>query len=254
MEVLVELIKGAAPAIAGSIAIAFALIQTLARFYSQYIKLRRERLKFESERKELSETIVNSLSLEEKNREEVVKRIDAELLRAPVPERPPSWAANLADSRERLTDEILSLRNSGRSHLLYGLAFSLFSLSALGVFAFVQNGQSLNEFVSRELLYRLGFALLLQTVGFFFLRLYVKNQVDIKYYNNELTNLDAREAGIRLALERKGSVAKLVDSLSKTERNFILKKGESSIFDDNRNYVENLAEKIWMSARSAGGK
>src|SRR5262249_28919193 len=145
--------------------------------------------------------------------------------------------------------------NSARSYLLYGLAFSLFSLSALGVFAFVQNGPTFSEAVSRELLYRLGFALLLQTVGFFFLRLYVKNHTDIKYYNNELTNLDVKEAAVRLTLEKKGSVSKLVDSLSKTERNFVLKKGEMSIYDDPRDYVGSIVEKaIAAATKSVGSK
>jgi ABC-type multidrug transport system fused ATPase/permease subunit len=259
-EIISALVKtltggGVFPILIGSLAMLVAIFQTFARFYKEYLLLRRERMRFEAEKKELSKTIVHSLSHEESNsQEEVSKKIEEELLRLRPSERSVTWATNLGDARDRLTDEISALRSSARSYLLYGLAFSLFSLSALGVFAFVQNTSHFDEVLGRELLYRLGFALLLQTVGYFFLRLYVKNHIDIKYYNNELTNLDVKEAAIRLTLDRKLGLTKLVEGLSKIERNFILKKGENSIYDDHREYLGNIADKVAAAIRPLGGK
>ncbi len=63
-----------------------------------------------------------------------------------------------------------------------------------------------------------------------------------------------REAAIRLAQNKKISMVKLVEGLSKTERNFVLKRGESSVFDDKRDYLDNMVSKIKEAVRAAGLK
>jgi len=80
--------------------------------------------------------------------------------------------------------------------------------------------------------------LLLQFVGFFFLRLYVANEQDIKHNSNEITNLEAKMMALQVASERndKQLFKPIVESLAATERNFILKKNEKAIHEDDRRY------------------
>jgi hypothetical protein len=65
---------------------------------------------------------------------------------------------------------------------------------------------------------------------FFFLRLYRENLNDSKYYQNEITNLESKFIALDAAMlsNDKESVKSIVGDLSKTERNRILKKGETT--------------------------
>jgi hypothetical protein len=231
------------PIILGVFAIIFGLVQTFYRFSRDLFRWRVVKLNIEAKKQELTDEIASSTGVEKNQIREITARIERKLREADEIQK--SWVSAFGATRDRVSDEISSLRSSARSHLLYGLAFCLFSLSALGVFAFYQDSSRIEQFLGKEVFYRMGFALLLQAVGFFFLRLYVRNHTDIKYYNNELTNLDMKEAGLRIAFENKKlSLAKPLMSLIHTERNFILKKGESSIFDDNREYLDGYADKL----------
>jgi len=78
---------------------------------------------------------------------------------------------------------------------------------------------------------RLSLALFVEVFAYFFLRLYRQSLDEIKYYQNELTNLEMKFVGVRLSTT--GVEAKLlkvaVNALMNTERNFILKKGETTV-------------------------
>jgi len=100
-----------------------------------------------------------------------------------------------------------------------------------------QSADAFNWLV-RYYLPRFGVGLLLQFVGFFFLRLYVANEQDIKHNSNEITNLEAKMMALQVASERndKQLFKPIVESLAATERNFILKKNEKAIHEDDRRY------------------
>jgi hypothetical protein len=69
----------------------------------------------------------------------------------------------------------------------------------------------------------------------FFLRLYVANEVDLKHNRNELTNLEVKMMALQLAISFGDASSKkeIVRVLSKTERNFVLKRNEKIISADN---------------------
>jgi hypothetical protein len=100
---------------------------------------------------------------------------------------------------------------------------------------------------------RFSVGLLLQFVGFFFLRLYVANELDLKHNKNEITNLEMKMMALQLAKEFNDSPSKkeIMKSLAQTERNFILKKNEKSVstealseYNDLRGLIEKLVNKI----------
>ena len=76
---------------------------------------------------------------------------------------------------------------------------------------------------------RISFAVFIQLFAFFFLRLYKNNLEDVKYFQNEITNLHSKSAALQMAilLEKDALVEKLINDLSGTERNFKLLPGES---------------------------
>lgn len=106
---------------------------------------------------------------------------------------------------------------------------------------------------TRYYLPRFAVGLLLQFVGFFFLRLYVANENDLKHNKNELTNLEMKMMGLQLAQQFGDAASKkeIMKSLAQTERNFILKKNERSAsndvlteYNDLKGFMEKLVDKI----------
>lgn len=78
---------------------------------------------------------------------------------------------------------------------------------------------------------RFTFVIFIQLFAFFFLRLYKNNLEDAKYFQNELTNLTAKSASIKIAYLM-GNTDKVYDNLkelSTVERNFKLLKDETTI-------------------------
>lgn len=71
----------------------------------------------------------------------------------------------------------------------------------------------------------------MEIFAFFFLRLYRTSLVEIKFFQNELTNIElkliALEAGI--ARDDKALIETLAANLMATERNFVIKPGETTI-------------------------
>jgi len=108
------------------------------------------------------------------------------------------------------------------------------------------------EFLSKWLVPRMAIVALVQFVGFFFLRLYVANELDIKHNKNELTNVESKLMAYAMAKSLGANQVKVViEELAKTERNFVLKKNEKTLshenlseFNDLRDVVQKLAEKI----------
>ncbi len=72
--------------------------------------------------------------------------------------------------------------------------------------------------------------LFIELFAYFFLRLYREGLSEMKYYQNELTNIESKLIAVEIALikEDNESLKLTLDILSQTERNFILKKGETT--------------------------
>ena len=77
---------------------------------------------------------------------------------------------------------------------------------------------------------RLSLVIFVEIFAYFFLRLYKSNLDDVKYYQNELINIDAKVLALRSAIMMKDAVLikSVSEILAKTERNYVLKKGETT--------------------------
>lgn len=78
---------------------------------------------------------------------------------------------------------------------------------------------------------RLSFFMLVVLLAFFFLNLYRKSMDDIKYYQNEITNLEAKYLSLQMAksMNNHKLISSILEQLVKTERNFVLEKDQSTI-------------------------
>jgi hypothetical protein len=94
---------------------------------------------------------------------------------------------------------------------------------------------SMNSFI-RLLHYfapRLTLVIFVELFAYFFLKLYRNGFEEIKYFNNELTNLESRnialDASLMFADSSKTTLEAVILRYASTERNFILDKGQSTI-------------------------
>ncbi|TQR61809.1 hypothetical protein [Acinetobacter sp. RF14B] len=134
-------------------------------------------------------------------------------------------------SFDRIKDEISSLNRCGTVNLFIGITLSL-----LGVLYLILTMSNTIYFTDIEklipyLVPRALMVIFIEFFSFFFLNLYRKSLEEIKYFQNELTNLEAKYLGLTLAKESGNFklLSNALDHLLKTERNFILKKDETTI-------------------------
>ncbi|NNB60881.1 hypothetical protein HBN67_20575 [Pseudomonas fragi] len=135
-------------------------------------------------------------------------------------------------SRERLLKEIDSLGRRGSLNLGIGGAVTMIGLILLGMTVFyeVSDVKDLLGMASHYLP-RLSLIILIEIFAYFFLSLYKAGLSEIKYFQNELTNLEAKQLALQAALETNESAAisSVISKLSETERNHILNKDQTTI-------------------------
>lgn len=97
-----------------------------------------------------------------------------------------------------------------------------------------------------QLLPRVTLSLLIQLFSFFFLRMYRRSYNDIKYFNNEMTNVEAKLLALKTARELMDTelVRTVVTELTKTDRNQFMKKSETTTELERERINAGLMEKF----------
>lgn len=138
----------------------------------------------------------------------------------------------LQKTKARLTEEIGALTRRGNLNLVIGGVTTILAVSLLGYVVLTANSNALElkDFVWHYIP-RITVSVFIQIFSFFFLRLYRNSLEDIKYFQNELTNVDSRFASLEAALilGDKEILSKVIEEVSCTDRNSRLKKGESTV-------------------------
>ena len=141
----------------------------------------------------------------------------------------------------RLKSEIEHLSRRSNTNLAFGSLVAVIGIIILGAMLFSENFDVLADLLNAEINYidftltefvpRLSLVLLIEFFAYFFLRLYKISLDEIKFFQNELTNIESKFVGIEVAILSKDIKLKkaAIDSFVKTERNFVLKKGETTV-------------------------
>lgn len=81
-----------------------------------------------------------------------------------------------------------------------------------------------------HLIPRVSLSILIELFAFFFLRLYRNNLSELKYYNNEIVNIKMKIVALKAAaICESDNLEEIIKMFAETERNFILKKGETTV-------------------------
>lgn len=131
----------------------------------------------------------------------------------------------------RLESEIDRLNRRGGVNLAIGSTISLTGILSLAYFLYSAPDivDGLDFFIHH--LPKLSFVIVIELFAYFFLRLYKNGFDEIKYFQNEITNIEMKVMSLKYAQEFKSEdmIKELAMHLMKTERNFILEKGQTTV-------------------------
>lgn len=142
----------------------------------------------------------------------------------------------------RIEDELKRLIRSATTNLALGVAIAITGIIALSIFVFpnianlfspptpLDFGTATTSAITFHYGSRFSLVISIEILAYFFLRLHRSKLIEIKYYQNELTNLELKYISLSAALRANdpNTFHQVIDTLSKTERNHILEKGQST--------------------------
>lgn len=222
---------------------------------SEFMSLRKSNREFERQNRELREKFDNIVKQLQKGgaagelfskteKENILNRIQAKLESESLEDYQKSLVAIVNEKlrsklqedvfrqiSSRLESEVQNLAKRGNVNLILGISTTLTGLGILGYSVFDAPEMKSMIDIASHFIPRLSLVLLIEVFAYFFLKLYKQSLSEIKYFQNEITNIESKYLGLQLAVNSgiEGSAQKVVDSLIATERNFILEKGQSTV-------------------------
>lgn len=135
----------------------------------------------------------------------------------------------LAKTATRFDKEIYSSNKRINLNLAIGISVTLIAASILGIIAFEAKPNFENSMTALLAHYipRITTIIFIEVFAFFFLRLYKSGLQEIKYFQNELTNIEMQQLAIEVALIQRHNkpLEGVIEQLAKTERNPIKQLG-----------------------------
>jgi hypothetical protein len=165
------------------------------------------------------ETIITKV--EEKFGAEIIKNLKFEQINS-----------ELLNLEKNISIYVQKLSRGSSINLVIGAFTTIAAVMILGIFIFEkQIDFSDTTEVLAHYIPRISIAIFIEIFSFFFLKLYKSNLNDIKYFENERTNINSKRLALKFAYltDNKDSINIILNELAKTERNFILKKDESTV-------------------------
>ena len=132
----------------------------------------------------------------------------------------------------RINGELTRLRKSANLNLVIGTLTTALAITALAYEVFKSEFEIIDTVkLLTHYLPRLSLIIFIEIFAFFFLKLYKSTLSDIKYFNNEKTNIDFKLISLKTALNFGDTkmIKSMLQELIRTERNFKLGKNESTV-------------------------
>jgi hypothetical protein len=139
---------------------------------------------------------------------------------------------NFEETRNRLSLEIAALGRRGNLNLILGIITTVSGLVLLATFVFSQTDTPTETIpFALHFLPRLTLVLFIEIFAYFFLRLYKSSLSEIKYFQNELTNVEQKNAALISSIQYGENAVRneVISKLASTERNHVLEKGQTTV-------------------------
>jgi hypothetical protein len=140
-----------------------------------------------------------------------------------------------AGIQSRLSEEVEKLGKRANLQLIIGMIISAGGLTVLAGFVYSIPPNIIEPANKLELWFyfvtRVTLVLFIEVFAYFFLRLYRYSIFEIKNFQNEITNASFRIIAFEGAVGTgdNAAIEKICSEMARTERNFILKKGETTL-------------------------
>jgi len=185
----------------------------------------------EEQRGQLLEEIKSQLN--EQAAQEVLKDIQSRLAESNAErEKVDIVESQFKSTIERLKEELFALSKRGNLNLSLGIVTTITGLVLLGIFLLTGKAPTpdINQFIV-NFVPRISLVVFIEVFAYFFLRLYKSSLSEIKYFQNEITTIESKYLALKVAISdgESANIQTILDQLSKTERNFILDKGQSTV-------------------------
>ena len=142
--------------------------------------------------------------------------------------------ANVRDAVASLEEEIDALRSRANLQMASGSVVSVFGFAVLGVFIYrAGNEIDVTHLDGKLVAYvalRVSLVVMIELFAYF-LRMYRYSVFEVKYFQNEISNIYMKSISVEMALlgaEEKLREA-IINELVKTERNIVLRKGDVTL-------------------------
>jgi hypothetical protein len=142
------------------------------------------------------------------------------------------WEKHFSETSERIDSEIVAQGRRGTLNLILGVVTALAGIVLLSwvVLPDTHAHATMNDFVM-SFIPRVSIVAIVEVFAYFFLRLYKASLSEIKYFQNEATNLEVRFAALRIALDSDDASLRttVVTHLLLMERNPMLDKDKTTL-------------------------
>lgn len=129
--------------------------------------------------------------------------------------------SSFADSKSRISRFMLSLRFRNLTVVMAGFSFAFCGIGSLLFFVMKNQPDQISGAQLVSLAIHIAIVIILEVLAYLCINFYQRGLGDLRYYQNELTNIESREAALHAALisGNESRVAELVSSLFATDRN-----------------------------------
>lgn len=141
-------------------------------------------------------------------------------------------SSHISLTEKRIKSEILLLQKRANSNLLIGTSTAIAALTFM-IYSIIGMNYESNTYLKFIIYFLPRFTLIIfiQIFSFYFLKLYRTSLNEVKYYQNELTNLELKFISLRSLLLGKNSekIEQALFEFIKIDRNPVLKDSEKTI-------------------------
>ncbi len=185
----------------------------------------------EEEKSKIIEGLKNSLK--STATEEVLKELESKVTKNVENKTKLSiMEQHFENTISRLKGELFSLTKRSGLNLAIGVAATFVGLTLLGIFvlynpvSFKETSDFVESFVPR-----LSLVIFIEIFAYFFLRLYKDTLSEIKYFQNEITNIESKYLAVAMSIssQLENGIIHSINSLLSTERNHVINKGQTTV-------------------------
>lgn len=159
-------------------------------------------------------------------------------------------------SEERLQKELNNIEHRAKVNLIMGSVIAFLGWIVLAWFVFDMSHNNLHGWLlMNSFLPRLTIVAFIELFSFFFLKLYRESMERILYYQNEITNIESKKIALLTSIVLESNCDQkeaIIESLLSTERNMVLRKGETTIGLEKVRLENSTAKSVIQTLKELG--